>query len=90
MDSVGFVDSVQKRLEPIAPVILPGIIKKQLEVVEATREDLTPEKAIKFIERMGMALKTFLGPEGTKMAHQMMMKEFRRCAPEYFERKALI
>ena len=32
----------------------------------------------------------FLGPEGTKMARQMMIKELRQAAPEYFEKKALI
>ncbi len=89
MQSKAFVQSIQQKLGPIAPVILPNIIKKQLLEVGATEENLTPELAKKFIKRMEMALEMFLGPNGTKMARQMMLKELRRCAPEYFHEPSL-
>ncbi len=85
MDSKAFVKSIKLKLEPVAPVVLPGIIKKQLQEVGATEESLTPELTEKFIKRMELALEMFIGPEGTKMAHRMMLKEFRRCAPEHFK-----
>ena len=90
MDSQGFVKSIRQKLEPIAPVVLPAMIKKQLEVVGATEYNLTPELTKQFIKRMELALQMFLGPDGTKMAHQMMLKEFRRCAPQYFKEQSLI
>jgi hypothetical protein len=90
MNSRDFVNSVQQKLEPIAPIILPGIIKKQLMEVRASRDNLTPEQAEEFIKRMVEAMEFFLGPEGARMVRQMMTKELRRCAPEYFEKHALI
>jgi hypothetical protein len=89
MQSKVFVQSVQQRLKPIAPIVLPNIIKKQLLEVGATEESLTPELAEKFIKRMELALEMFLGPEGSKMARQMMLKELRRCAPEHFKPHSL-
>lgn len=89
MHSKVFVQSVQHRLKPIAPIVLPNIIKKQLLEVGATEESLTPELAEEFIKRMELALKMFLGPNGTKMARQMMLKELRRCAPEHFKGRPL-
>jgi hypothetical protein len=85
MDSIVFIQEIQQKLEPIAPIILPNIIKKQLEVVGATEDNLTPEKAEKLIKRIEKALEMFVGPDGTKMAHKMMLKELRKSAPEYFK-----
>ena len=85
MDSVKFIQHIRQKLEPLAPIMLSGIIKKQLQEVGATEENLTPELAEKLIERIEFALEMFVGPEGTKMAHKMMFKELRKCAPEYFE-----
>ncbi len=90
MDSRAFVQVIKRKLEPLAPIMLPGIIKKQLQVVGATEDNLTPELAEKLIERIEVALELFVGPEGTKMAHKMMLKELRRYAPEYFEDSPLI
>ena len=90
MNSRAFLTGVQAKLEPIAPVILPGIIKKQLQEVGATEHDLTPEQAEEFIKRICNALQMFLGPEGTNMARQMMLKELRKTAPEHFAEKALV
>lgn len=89
MDSKAFVRGISKKLEPVAPIILPNIIKKQLQEVGATENSLTPELAEKFINRMELALQMFVGPDGTKMARQMMLKELRKCAPKYFENRLL-
>lgn len=90
MDSEAFLKNIQEKLAPIAPIVLPGIIKKQLEEVGATPETLTPELAEEFILRMEKALRYFLGPDGAKMVHQMMTKELRKAAPDYFEKQGII
>jgi hypothetical protein len=90
MKSYEFVQNVQERLSPIAPIVLPGIINKQLLHVGASKEAMTPPQAERFIARMEEALETFLGPNGRIMIHQIMMKELRRSAPEYFETQSLV
>lgn len=90
MDSIGFIQSVKQKLEPIAPIILPAMIKKQLQEVGATEYTLNPKLTEEFIKRMKNALEMFLGTDGAKMAHQMMLKEFRKFAPQYFESQSLI
>ncbi|UCH88017.1 MAG: hypothetical protein JSV49_07025 [Thermoplasmata archaeon] len=86
MDSMGFIHNIQQKLEPIGPIILPSIIKKQLQEVGATEYDLTPEQAEELIKRIEFALERFIGPDGTKMAHKMMLRELRKSAPDYFEK----
>lgn len=90
MNSKTFIRNVQQRLDPIAPVVLPGIIKKQLAEVGANNGNMTPEQAEEFIRKMEEALRDFLGPDGARMVHQLMMRELRRCAPDYFEEQSLI
>lgn len=90
MNSKVFIQSIQQRLDSIAPVVLPQIVQKQLRVVGATEDTLTPEQAEEFIKNMDEALETFIGPKGKMMVHQVMMKELRRCAPNYFDDKALV
>jgi hypothetical protein len=85
MDSTVFIQEIQEKLEPIAPIILPSIIKKQLTEVGATEDNLTPEMAKELMTRIERALEMFIGPDGTKLAHKMMIKELRKCAPEYFD-----
>ena len=50
MDSKAFVQIIKSKLEPVAPIILPGIIKKQLQEVGATEDSLTPELAQQFYQ----------------------------------------
>jgi hypothetical protein len=90
MDSRAFLKSVQEKLDPIAPIVLPGIMRKQLREVGATVETLTPEVAEEFILKVEEAMRDFLGPDGARLVHQLMTKELRRFAPEYFEEQALI
>jgi len=90
MNSRSFIKNIQQRLDPIAPIVLPGIIKKQLQEIGVTEDNITPELAEELIKRIDEALGSFLGPEGGKLIHQVMIKELRRCAPEYFEKQALI
>lgn len=90
MNSKSFIKNIQQRLDPIAPIVLPGIIKKQLEEIGITEDDITPELAEELISRIDEALGSFLGPEGGKLVHEIMIKELRRCAPEYFEQQSLV
>ena len=90
MNTQGFITGVQEKLSPIAPVVLPGIIKKQLQEVGYVTGELTPEMAKAFVDRMVNALQMFLGPDGANMARQMMLKELRKHAPDYFKDKALV
>lgn len=84
MDSEGFVAAVEGHLVPIAPII-GFAIKKQLADIGADRHNLTPELALRFIDRMTDALDLFLGKKGALDARSMMLKEFRRHAPERAE-----
>ena len=89
MNSKDFVVNIQQRLDPLAPIVLPRIIQKQLQELGVTEETLTPEKATEFIEMMDRALEIFIGPKGKMMVHEIMMKELRRTAPEHFEKESL-
>ena len=77
---------MEQRLKPFAPVLMSNIIKKQLSNANASRETLTPESALVFIDNVTNALETFLGPQGKLKAKKMMMKELRIYAPEHFEK----
>ncbi len=90
MRSRAFIREIQQKLDPIAPVILPKIIKKQLKEVGATEDTLNPQQAEMFIAKMEIALEMFLGQEGSKIARQIMLKELRKCAPDYFEEQSVI
>ena len=76
MDSKAFIESVEEKLVMLAP-ITEFMIKKQLSDLGVTRETLTHSKAKKFIDRMTEALQLCLGPDGSKMARRMMLKELR-------------
>jgi len=84
MDSEGFVGAVEEKLVPIAPII-GYAIKKQLHDAGADRDSLTPEIALRFIDKMTDALDMFLGKQGAMDAKKMMLRELRRHAPEYAE-----
>jgi hypothetical protein len=85
MDSAGYVDSVEQKLKPFAPVLISNIIKKQLNKANASRETLTPRSALVFIENVTDALEMFLGPQGKLKVKTMMMNELRKFAPEHFQ-----
>jgi hypothetical protein len=90
MDSKAFLKSCQEKLDPIAPIVLPGILRKQLREVGATVDTLTPELAEEFILKVEEALRDFLGPDGARLVHQLMTRELRKAAPDYFEKQSLI
>jgi len=76
IDSSAFINAVEEKLVMLAP-ITEFMIKKQLSDLGVTRETLTHTKAKKFIDRMTEALQLCLGPDGSKMARKMMLKELR-------------
>ena len=74
-----FIRSIESNLTPLAPVVIPGIIKKQLEQLNATRQDMSPVQAKQFIDRVAEALVLFIGPDGSNSAKKLMMKKLREC-----------
>jgi hypothetical protein len=84
VDSEAFVRAVEERLLPIAPII-EFAIKKQLNEVGADRSTLTPEQAMRFIDKMTGALDLFAGPTKALESKQFMLKALRRAAPGYLE-----
>ena len=74
---------------PVSP-ILEFAIKKQLNEVGASKDDLSAEMAIEFINRMTEALDLFIGAEDARKARKNMISALRRAAPEYFEEHSLI
>jgi len=88
MDGTGFVTKVSGVLDPIAP-IMSFAIKKQLNDLNATPENLTPEVARQFIDRMVTVLRTFAPAAKVEEVRQHLLREFRKAAPEYAENMKL-
>ena len=89
MDSKGFVEEIEKQFIPISPII-EFAINKQLAEIGATKHDLDPKQAMKFIEKMTDALELFLGETEARKKRKYMVSLLRRYAPEYFEERSLI
>ena len=89
MDGEGFITTIERHLETLAP-ITKFIIVKQLKDLKVTKESLTPDKALIFIDRMTNALVLCLGRDGSQLARKMMMKQLRLHAPGYLERKGSV
>ena len=89
LDSVRFIEYVEKELVPVSP-ILEFAIKKQLEDIGASKEHMSAELAIKFIDNMTEALDLFVGSVEAKKARKKMISALRKSAPEYFEEHSLI
>lgn len=80
---------MEEKLIPIAPIV-EFAIKKQLHDVGADRNNMTPEQAIQFIDKMAEALEMFLGDGGSRDSRKLMMSALRKYAPDYFEEHSLI
>ncbi|MEW5936571.1 MAG: hypothetical protein AB1665_01975 [Candidatus Thermoplasmatota archaeon] len=83
LDGTGFIRTVQERLYPISPVA-KNIIERQLTEMGISQEFMTPKQAEMLIRRVSEALSLFIGPGGAEHARQLMLRELRRCAPDYF------
>jgi hypothetical protein len=79
MDSKRFIDEVESRLTALSPDMVPGVLKKQLENLDAESDSLTPSQAKEFIQNVFDALNLVLGPEGSNGAKKLMMRKFRQC-----------
>ncbi len=88
MDSEGFISSVESNLVSLAP-ITKFIIKKQLNDLKLQRNNITPEQAIIFIDKMTTALIMCLGNEGSQLARKMMLKQLRMFAPDFFQKQKI-
>ena len=85
IDGNGFIGSIEERLVTLAP-ITKFIITKQLNDLKTSKESITPDQAIVFINKMTNALVLCLGKDGSQLARKMMMKQLRLHAPGYFEK----
>ena len=83
MDSVAYIIAVEEKLATVSPMATP-VIERQLAQMGLTREMLSPRQAEMLIRRVSEALKMFLGPSGAEVAKNIMMKELRKRAPDYF------
>ena len=88
MDGNGFISSVENNLVTLAP-ITKFIITKQLNDLNVSKDSITPDKAMVFIEKMTSALVMCLGKDGSQLARKMMMKQLRIHAPDYFEQQGV-
>ncbi|UCH88575.1 MAG: hypothetical protein JSV49_10005 [Thermoplasmata archaeon] len=87
MDSEQFITELEARLTSLAPEMIPGLLKKQLENVDATKESLTPEKAKEFVDNVAKALELFIGPDGSKNARKLMLRKLRQsCSTDELEK----
>lgn len=82
IDAEGFLRNAESTLHPIAP-IMTFAVRKQLNDLNATPDNLTPEVARKFIERMVGVLKTFAPPAKVEEVRQILLRELRKSAPGY-------
>jgi len=89
LDGKGFIESIEKELVPISPIISYAI-KKQLADIRTTPSDLNPADAMMFIENMTDALELFMGRADAQKKRKFMMSLLRKHAPEYFENQSLI
>ena len=85
MNSRKFVDCVEERLRPFSPILAISTVKMELGMVGATKENLTPEQALKFINRVCGVFKIFLSDEYIKKLKADMLIDLRKYAPEYFK-----
>jgi hypothetical protein len=88
MDSAAFVYAVEEKLAPLSPMVKP-VIERQLAQMGLTRDMLSPRQAELLTRRVSQALAMFLGPSGAETARNVMLKELRRRAPEYFSGQGL-
>ncbi|MFH0816144.1 MAG: hypothetical protein V1934_04950 [Methanobacteriota archaeon] len=88
MDSEAFISALEEKLATVSPMAKP-VIERQLEQMGLTREMLSPHQAEMLTRRVAEALKMFLGPSGAEIARNMMMKELRKRAPDYFSAQGL-
>ncbi|MCK5560274.1 MAG: hypothetical protein KAJ51_06755 [Thermoplasmata archaeon] len=88
MDSHSFITSIEEHLVTLAP-ITKFIIIKQLGDLKVTKDSLTPDKALIFINKMTSALVLCLGKDGSQLARKMMMKHLRQYAPGFLERQGM-
>ena len=89
MKSREFVEEIERQFVPISPII-EYAIKKQLAEIGATKDDLDPNQAMKFVEKMTDALELFLGEAEAKKKRKFMVSLLRKHAPDYFEERSLI
>ena len=89
MNSTNFIETVRNRGTAISPVIAK-IMDVQLERMGITQEMLTPVLAEEYIARVSNAASFIVGPEVGIMLRNIMYRQLREEAPDYFASKGLL
>ena len=86
MDTKKFLYEIEMRLTSLAPDLIPGVLKKQFEILGVSNDAMTPTDAKKFIDNVASALHLIIGPEGSSNAKKLMMRKLRQsCSPDELE-----
>jgi hypothetical protein len=86
MDTKKFLFEVEMRLTSLAPEMVPGVLKKQFEILGVTNDSMTPSDAKKYIDNVAEALHFLIGPEGSNNAKKLMMRKLRQsCSSDELE-----
>ena len=84
MNSGKFVDDVEDRLKPFSPILAISTVKMELVMVGATKDNLTPQQALKFINRVCGVFEIFLGSQKAQKLKRDMLIDLRKYAPDFF------
>jgi hypothetical protein len=88
MNGEGFISTIEEHLITLAP-ITKFIISKQLNDLKVSKDSITPDQAVVFIDKMTSALVLCLGKDGSQLARKMMIKQLHIHAPGYLENKTM-
>ncbi len=85
-DGEGFVSDIEPQLVEFSE-LSHYIIRKQIKDMNIDLKSMTAREADVLIDKVGDALSSFFGKEGTKLVKRFMRKKLKKYAPIYFKRK---
>ncbi len=89
MNSVRFIERVERKGLVLSPAV-KRILDLQLTNMGLTRDMLSPKMAEEYIARVSSAASFVIGPEAGTALKNLMYRELREEAPEYFASMGLL
>ncbi len=89
MNPARFMERVERKGIVLSPAV-KRILDLQLKNMGLTRDTLTPKKAEEYISRVVSAASFVIGPEAGMALKNIMYRELREEAPEYFAAMGLL
>ncbi|GEM_PF-3817604 len=89
MNSARFMERVEQKGVVLSPAV-KKILALQLKNMGLTRDMLTPKLAEEYIARVVSAASFVIGPEAGMALKNLMYRELRAEAPEYFAAMGLL